>query len=106
MEIRLEDDFNPTWEDAKVRLKVASEVFGFPFAITLDETAFAYRDFVAMSFYKLKTGEAELTDYAILAAWWKVYAKTVHTMEEAERVLYPWFHEGEEMYGDMMGRNL
>ena len=114
MEIKLEDNTikreNEMWEDAKTRLTVASEVLGFPFAIVMDETALAYRDFTSMWAYKILMGEATTEDFAAMWRYWAGYSKTVHSMEEAERVLYPWFHDGEEIYydpmDDTMGRNL
>jgi len=110
MEIRLEDDFNPTWEDARTRLKVASEIHGFPLAIVQDEVAYAYKDFVHMWHHKINTGEATHDDFQPLITWWTKHATYVQNMDEATRVLYPWFHDGEEIdsdpMGDMMGRNL
>jgi hypothetical protein len=91
--IRLEDDWEVSWDDAKTRLKVAAEVYGFPFYITLDEVAYAYKD---MEHY-LADGEYPEDEREIVATWWKDHAHEITSYEHGLRVIYPWFHEGEEM---------
>lgn len=87
--IRLEDDCEPSWDDAKTRLKVAAETFGFPFWVSMDEVAYAYAnlgDFI---------DEHEENKAAQL--WFTGNARRVTNFEEALRTLYPWFHDGEEL---------
>lgn len=91
--IRLEDDWEPSWEDAKTRLKVAAETFGFPFYITMDEVAYAYKDMDGF----IEDGEYPEDEHEVVAAWWKDFAQEVTDYESGLRILYPWFHEGEEM---------
>jgi hypothetical protein len=92
--IKLECDWEPSWDDAKTRLKVAGEVFGFPFYIAMDEVAYAYKD------VKDYISSNEISDpiMVILAEeWFKDFARQVTDYESGLRILYPWFHEGEEM---------
>lgn len=93
--IRLEDTAEISWDDAKTRLKVAAEVYEFPFYITLDEVAYAYKDvehYLSDMDFKC---EGELRK--IVVAWWEIFAHEITSYDEGLRVLYPWFHEGEEM---------
>lgn len=81
--IKLECDWEPSWEDAKTRLKVAAEFFDFPFHIAMDEIAYAYKNRLDYVYERYEDGN--------------VYIKRVDNMQEALEALYPWFHEGEEM---------
>lgn len=95
--ICLEDNCEPSWDDAKTRLKVAAEVMGFPFTVALDETAYAYKslnDYIAE-----RTEDGELSDEEVAAAkdWWNLYTTQVTNFPEALAALYPWFHDGESM---------
>lgn len=92
--ICLEDDCEATWEDAKTRLKVAGETFGYPHFITLDEVAYAYLDRAS---YLAESATGDEEDVAAASTWFDNEARCVCDYEEALRTLYPWFHEGEEM---------
>ena len=89
--ICLECDWEPSWDDAKTRLKVATELMGFPLFITMDETAYAYQsidDYLA---------ERLDDETASARAWWDENAQAVPDYQTGLRVLYPWFHDGEPM---------
>ena len=92
IEIRLECEWEPSWIDAQTRLAMAAEILKIPFYIVTDEVAYAYKDFESMA------AHADLSRLSRLAAqgWWDQHAKQVNSIDEARRVLYPWFHEGEE----------
>ena len=88
--IRLECQWEPSWEDAKTRLTVAAETLEFPFCIATDETPIAYKGFE----HYLEHSDAE---HSVAQLWWNNFHQPVNNMEEALRTLYPWYHEGEEM---------
>lgn len=92
--ICLEDDCEASWDDAKTRLKVAAEVFVFPFFITLDETAYAYDSF---DDYLAERGMEDPAEIEAARQWWNVHAIEVHNFPDALAALYPWFHDGEAM---------
>jgi len=92
--IRLEDDYEASWDDAKTRLKVATEIFGFPFFIVMDYAAYAYKDMNGF----MEDGEIYPEDeQEAVTQWWKEYAQEATDYHSALRILYPWFHGGKEM---------
>lgn len=92
--IRLECEWEPSWEDAKTRLRVAAETLEFPFCITSDETPIAYKN--AEHLLAQYEGDDEETR-AAAETWWNAYHQPVNNWEEALRTLYPFYHEGEAM---------
>lgn len=95
--IKLECDWEPSWEDAKTRLKVAAEFFGFPFHIAMDEIAYAYKNRLDYVYEHYEDGSVSSEELKACYEWANVYMKQVNNMQEALEALYPWFHEGEEM---------
>lgn len=89
--IDLECQMAPSWEDAKTRLNVASEVYEFPFYICMDETARATKDLNTL----LEAYHAD--EHDDMRQWFSDYAVMVNTPAEALATLYPWFHDGEKM---------
>ena len=82
----------PGWNVAQQRLRQAADYFGFPFWIVMDEHAEAYRnidDYIR--------DEVDLPEAAARALWFEEYAVVVDNMEEAERALWPWYHDGEDI---------
>ncbi len=95
--IRLECDFEPSWIDAKTRLRVAAEYFEFPFYICMDEVAYAYKRRLDYVFERYEDTEITSDELKACFDWSGVYMKEVTNMNEAMAVLYPWFHEGEKL---------
>lgn len=93
--ICLEDDCEASWDDAKTRLKVAAETFGYPHFITLDEVAYAYLD--RDSYVAEVAADSDEDETGAARQWFDAEARRVNGYEEALRTLYPWFHEGEDM---------
>ncbi len=94
--IRLECDFEPSWIDACTRLRVAAEFFEFPFFIAMDEVAYAYKKRLDYVYECYEDGETSADELKACYEWAEVYMKRVDSIDEAKRVLYPWFHEGEK----------
>lgn len=95
--INLECSFEPSWEDAKTRLRVAAEFFEFPFHIAMDEIAYAYKNRLDYVYERYEDNDVSGDELKACYDWAEVYMKRVNNMNEALRVLYPWFHEGNEM---------
>lgn len=94
--IKLECDCEPSWEDAKTRLRVAAEFFEFPFHICMDEIAYAYKNRLDYVHEHYEDNNISADELKACYEWADVYMKRVDTMDEAFRVLYPWFHDGEK----------
>jgi len=91
--IRLEDSHEPSWDDAKTRLLVACETYGFPVYIAMDDAPYAY----ASIEHKIEADSISKFDMPYLAQWWDEHVIRINDYEEGLRALYPWFHGGEDM---------
>jgi hypothetical protein len=94
--IRLECDVEPSFIDAMTRLRVAAEFFEFPFFIAMDEVAYAYKNRMDYLHERYEEGNVSAEELTACYEWASVYMKRVDSIEEAVKVLYPWFHEGEK----------
>jgi hypothetical protein len=95
--IRLECDFEPSWIDAKTRLRVAAEFFGFPFHICMDEVPYAYKSRLDYVYERYEDENISADELKACYEWASVYMKRVDNMDEAMSILYPWFHDGAKM---------
>ena len=89
--IALECHHEPSWTDAKTRVLVACETYGFPFYIAFDQEPFAY------SSLEHRLDGHSKWDVSPITEWWEENAIEINDYEQALRALYPWFHGGEEM---------
>ena len=107
--IRLECQWEPSWDDARTRLAVAAEILGFPFYVMKDDVACAYKD---MQHYRAENeiDGNDPMDPSAVETYFDEFAQQVFDIGQAVHALYPWFHEGEEMCdgptGDMTGGNV
>lgn len=92
--ILLECDFEPSWEDAKTRVRVAADYFEFPFYVALDEVAYAFKNRIDYVFNKFNEDAITPDEMKACCEWASVYMHRVNDVDEAFRVLYPWFHGG------------
>lgn len=91
-EISLECQFDPSWEDAKTRLRVAAEILDFPFYIVIDEAPTAYKRKSDYVLPRTLDGSPEAAE-----RFWDMASVLVSTMDEALSAIHPWYHGGEEL---------
>lgn len=96
--ISLEDDEDPTWERALIRLAVAWEMA----ADVGTNTLFVIEDeklsvCINLTSYLAYLGNDTNEGLAAAAFYFHKFARPVTSWNEAMADIYPWFHGGEEM---------